>query len=339
MLKKRYRIIVSAKIALAFGLMWFLIHGGKLNAAAVAGASQHWPILLLGVFLLYLQMAVGAWRWNLLLGVQGIRLPFYKVFSLTMIGNLFNIVIPGAVGGDVIKGYYVSRCTSERKTQVVTTVLVDRIVGLLGMMAVAMFAGLLDWSLVSSNRTFTALYIFTAASFLAACLVLWISFSASREWATALERVTHRLPGSAIINHVIESLLEYRSQPGVVLQSIVLGCVAQALCCVTFYLSALALGYGDLPVRAYLLVVPLGLVTTALPVAPGGVGVGQAAFYGLFRLLPGATGAMGANACTVFQCLIVVMSLTGVVFYLTYKQESLGDVFTVPAAAEVPLEG
>src|ERR1700736_679080 len=105
MLKKRYRIIVTAKITLAIGLMWFLIHAGKLNTAAVAGASQHWPILLLGVVLLYLQMAIGAWRWNLLLGVQGIRLPPHKVFSLTMIGNLFNIVIPGAVGGDVIKGY------------------------------------------------------------------------------------------------------------------------------------------------------------------------------------------------------------------------------------------
>jgi glycosyltransferase 2 family protein len=339
-LRKRYRLIATAKIAVAIGLMWFLIHGGKLNTAAVAGAAQRWPLLLLGIFLLYLQMAVGAWRWNILLNVQAVRIPLVKTFSLTMIGTVFNMIIPGAVGGDVIKGYYVSRCTVERKAHVVTTILVDRVLGLVGMMAVATFAGLLDWSLVSVNRTFTTLFFFAAASFLLLCVGLWISFCASGRWATAVEGFTERLPGSAIIKRLIESLLEYRSRPSAVFQAVALSCVAQALCCVTFYLSALALGYSDLPVRAYLLVVPLGLVTTALPVAPGGIGVGQAAFYGLFQLLPEATGAMGANACTVFQCLIVLMSLTGFLFYFTYKDEAAPDVFSVPPpVADVPLEG
>jgi hypothetical protein len=139
MLKRRYPVIAAVQIVLAAGLMWFLIHAGKLNTTAVAGASRHWPILLLGVVLLYLQVAIGAWRWNLLLGVQGLRLPLNKAFSLTMIGALFNIAIPGAVGGDVVKGYYLSRCTFERKTHAVTTVIVDRIVGLLGLLALTMF--------------------------------------------------------------------------------------------------------------------------------------------------------------------------------------------------------
>ena len=339
MLKRRYPVIAAVKIAVAAGLMWFLIHAGKLNTAAVAGASRHWPILLLGVVLLYLQVAIGAWRWNLLLGVQGLQLPLNKAFSLTMIGALFNIAIPGAVGGDVVKGYYVSRCTFERKAHAATTVLVDRIVGLLGLLALAMLAGLLDWSLVRSNRTFTLLFVFTAASLLAGCLVLWISFAATWKSAVAVERLAHRLPGAAIINRVIESLLEYRSQPSVVLRAIAVSIVAQALGCLAFYLSALALGYGDIPLPAYLLVVPLGLVSTALPLAPAGIGVGQTAFYALFHLLPGVTGDMGANTCTVFQCLTVLMDLTGLAFYLTYKQESVGEQLSGSALlVEVSLE-
>lgn len=339
MLKRRYPVIAAVKIAVAAGLMWFLIHAGKLNTTAVAGASRHWPILLLGVVLLYVQLAIGAWRWNLLLGVQGLRLPLNKAFSLTMIGALFNIAIPGAVGGDVVKGYYVSRCTFERKTHAITTVLVDRIVGLLGLLALAMLAGLLDWSLVRSNRTFTVLFVFTSASFLVACLVLWISFAATRESAVAVEQWGNRLPGSAVITRVIESLLEYRGQSSVVLQAIAVSIVAQALGCLAFYLSALALGYADIPLRAYLLVVPLGLATTALPLAPGGIGVGQAAFYALFHLLPGATGEMGANTCTVFQCLTVLMDLTGLAFYLTYKQETVGEQLNRSAPlVEVSLE-
>jgi glycosyltransferase 2 family protein len=338
--KARYPMIAGAKIALAVGLMWFLIHGGKLNTSAVTGALRHWPILLLGMMLLYLQVAIGAWRWNLLLDVQGVRLPLSKAFSLTMIGALFNIVIPGAVGGDVVKGFYVSRCTDERKAHAVTTILIDRIVGLLGLLALATLASLLDWSLVRSNRTFTALFVFTAVSFVAGCLVVWISFAATEKWATTVQGWAHRLPGSAIIDRVVESLLQYRGRPYVVLQAIAVSSVAQALCCVTFGLSALALGYDGIPVRAYLMVVPLGLVTTALPVSPGGIGVGQAAFYALFSLVPGATGAMGANTCTVFQCVTLLMNLTGLAFYLTHKRESSGEIPSGAAlVAEASVEG
>jgi hypothetical protein len=57
-------------------------------------------------------------------------------------------------------------------------------------------------------------------------------------------------------------------------------------------------------------------------------------------LLPDATGGMGANACTVFQCLVVLMSLSGFVFYFTYKNEAAADVFSVPPpVADLPLEG
>jgi glycosyltransferase 2 family protein len=337
---KRYPLVVTTKIALAVGLMWFFVHGGKLNAAAVAGASRNWPILLVGILLLYLQVAIGAWRWNLLLNVQGVRLPLRRAFSLTMIGALFNIIVPGSVGGDVIKGYYVSRCTFERKAHAVTTVLVDRIVGLLGMLALAVFAGLLDWSIVRGNRTFMSLFLFTAGALLIGCLVAWISLAASQKSAVAVERLAHRLPGSAIISRVIESLLEYRDRPFVVLQAIAVSMVAQGLSCLAFYLSASALGYTSIPVRSCLLVVPLGLVATAIPVSPGGIGVGQAAFYALFSLVPGASGAMGANICTVFQCLTVLMNLTGSVFYLTYKRQASGEGLRNPGpVAEASLEG
>ena len=339
-LVKRYPLIAAAKVVLAASLMWFLIHAGKLNPAAVAAAWRHWPALLAGLLLLYVQLAIGAWRWNLLLEVQGVRLPLSKAFSLTMIGALFNIIVPGSVGGDVIKGYYVSRCTFDRKAHAVTTVLVDRIVGLLGMLALAVFAGFFDWSVVRSNRTFTSLFVFAAGSLLTGGLVVWLSLAATQRSAAAVERLAHRLPGSAVISRVIESLLEYRDRPRVVLRAIAVSSVAQALGCLAFYLSASALGYTDIPIRSCLLVVPLGLVATAIPVSPGGIGVGQAAFYALFTLVPGATGAMGANICTVFQGLTLLMNLTGLVFYLTYKRESEREGFRGPASvAEAAAEG
>jgi hypothetical protein len=48
---------------------------------------------------------------------------------------------------------------------------------------------------------------------------------------------------------------------------------------------------------------------------------------------------MGANTCTVFQCLTVLMDLTGLAFYLTYKQEPVGEQLSRSAPlVEVSLE-
>src|SRR5262249_29123467 len=102
------RAIHVAKVVLAVALISWMIGSGKLNLAQVVGAATHWPELLAMAAVAYAQLALTAWRWNLLLDAQGVALTFRQVFSLTMIGVLFNAVIPSSVGGDVIKGYYIS---------------------------------------------------------------------------------------------------------------------------------------------------------------------------------------------------------------------------------------
>ena len=53
--------------------------------------------------------------------------------------------MPGAVGGDIIKAFYVCRENSQRKTPVLLSILLDRIIGLLGLFVAAslylIFAG------------------------------------------------------------------------------------------------------------------------------------------------------------------------------------------------------
>src|SRR5262249_36612237 len=109
-----------------------------------------------------------------------------------------------------------------------------------------------------------------------------------------------------------------------------------ALGAIGFYFCTLSLQYAQIPLGDLFLVVPLGLASTALPVAPAGIGVGQAAFYALFEFLPDATAAMGATACTVFQFVLVVMDLTGFGFYLSYKRDEALPVDERAAAVAAP---
>jgi uncharacterized membrane protein YbhN (UPF0104 family) len=72
--------------------------------------------MLAVVILLAIQPAVTAWRWNLFLRAQAIGIPYLQDFGLTMIGLSFNVAIPGAVGGDLIKGYYVVLPQSDERS-------------------------------------------------------------------------------------------------------------------------------------------------------------------------------------------------------------------------------
>ena len=52
---------------------------------------------------------------------------------LYFIGHFFNSFMPGATGGDFVKAYYASKESSHKKTEIVATVFIDRLVGLLYM--------------------------------------------------------------------------------------------------------------------------------------------------------------------------------------------------------------
>jgi hypothetical protein len=56
-----------------------------------------------------------------------------------------------------------------------------------------------------------------------------------------------------------------------------------------------------------------------IPLSPGGVGIGQAAFYGLCQALSPGAGEAASNAFTVYQTLQVAVYLSGFVNYLSHK--------------------
>jgi hypothetical protein len=50
------------------------VYSGKLDVRQVTGSLARWPTLLATACLFYLQRAVTAWRWNLLLRAREIRI-------------------------------------------------------------------------------------------------------------------------------------------------------------------------------------------------------------------------------------------------------------------------
>lgn len=85
---------------------------------------------------------IAAWRWGILLKVQGIDIGLWGLFRLTLIGVFFSNVIPGSVSGDIIKMAYIMKCAPDKKSEAAFSIVVDRFLGLSGLFLVAMVSSL-----------------------------------------------------------------------------------------------------------------------------------------------------------------------------------------------------
>lgn len=136
-LKKFFWFFV--KLAIAGGIVAYLAF--KNPTEIIDGFRSFNYIWLVPALLFYLlHMLVCAWRWHRLTRILGVRLSGFEALSLTMQGYFFSLVIPGgAIGGDVVKmGVLSKRTRPGAKMEGAFTILMDRIVGMIALFALAL---------------------------------------------------------------------------------------------------------------------------------------------------------------------------------------------------------
>ena len=308
------------KIAFAVGVIYWMTSSGKLNFHVVGRAFGHWPLALFLVATLYLQIAVISWRWNVLNGALGFGIRYGEAFSLSMIGMLFTVVIPGSVGGDVIKAYYVGTRVPNRRAHAFTTILMDRFLGLLSLLTLGAAGVFWNYRVILTNKVMTTLATFVVLAFFGGCLALLIAVLFSGQVTGFLRRFEGRVP---LVGHAVkccEALEAFRAKPWVLVIGVLMSLPSHLVACLGMHVAMGMVGAGEMPLERFLLIVPLGLISTVLPLSPGGVGIGQAAFYGLCQALSPGTGEGASNAFTVYQTLQVAVYLTGFANYLSHKR-------------------
>jgi uncharacterized membrane protein YbhN (UPF0104 family) len=301
----------------AFGAAVFawMAFSGKLNFTEIGRSFSHWPVMLAILGLGYCQAAITAWRWRLLLAAQEIPLSFRRTWGLTMIGLLFNVAIPGSVGGDLIKGYYVTRAAGGRKTHAATSILMDRVSGLIGLFFLGTAMALFNLGETLRNPATRILGALVVAGFAGGLAGLYAAIFAGDR----LSRWTF-LP--RVLRTVFAALHEYRVKPGVAPAALALSVANQTISCLSLYLALRSTGVVGVPAGQFFLIAPLGFAATAVPVAPAGIGVGQAAFFALFHIVAPAYASAGTAAFTAFQAITILLCLSGLIWYIPYRQAS-----------------
>jgi hypothetical protein len=122
-----------------------------------------------------------------------------------------------------------------------------------------------------------------------------------------------------ILLKIYEAICRYRRHKLILLATIGLSVMVHLGIILAMSLCAQALGITHIALPDYFFLTPLGLITTAIPIAPAGIGVGHAAFGVLYKTI-GAEKA-GINIFNMWVLFQVLVFLFGIIFWLLNRSK------------------
>lgn len=270
-------------------------------------------VQLEGLLVALLLMTVGAMiavkRWQLLLAVAGCLTSFSTAFRLSFLGLFFNLIVPGLTGGDVIKAVLVVREHPERRADALMSVIVDRGLGLLTLIGLAV---LVTWW---PGSRFYEVRLAVLLTFLGILFGLWVFLAPFPRRVLKIESLLAKLPQKDRIQALDRALRLYGSHPWKLALAIVLSVANHGALALGLYALGRAFGDKDLSYPEYLGVASIANTISSIPIAPGGWGVGEAAYASLFHMLK-APPTLGIAVSVTFRLLSMGMGLVGGLFLI-----------------------
>ncbi len=283
-------------------------------AEALGRADKGW--ILLGILVGSLTYIAGTFRFGVLLRAQGIFLPWLRVGEIFMIGLFFNLFGLGSTGGDVVKIFYVLRETGDKKTAAAFTVLMDRVVGLVALLLIALGFTAFRYRWLTQTSAATALV--TAFSVVMATAMAVLLAAAFLAVTGLAERLPAHLPGRAKIIELVKVFQNFGRDWRRLIIALLLSFVAHGAMFFTFYAAGRALHAG-VSMLDLATIMPIVNTIISLPISVSGVGVREKLFEELLGGLCGVAPSVAVLISVIGFSIGIFFCLLGGAVYLFYR--------------------
>jgi uncharacterized membrane protein YbhN (UPF0104 family) len=288
----------------------------------------HWGYCALAFVIGFIAVLSTFVRWYIL--VRAVDLPFRMADAMRLgfIGLFFNTFLPGSVGGDAIKAWFLIK-EQSRRTVAVATVIMDRAIALWALVWFVALLGAAFWlggllvgdGAEQCRRIVVVAWVIVGASMVVWCLLGLLPGRRADQFAERLERLP-RFGGHAA--ELWRAVWIYRCRPATVYGVMALSLAGFVGFVLLFYYSMLTLwdtssGQEVPTLTQHFLIIPIGLVIQAMPLFPGGAGIGELGF-GLLYDWVGASEAAGVQGSVVQR---IIMWVYGLIGYVIYKRMHL----------------
>lgn len=278
-------------IAASLALVGIAFRNVQLDDFALALARLDVGLLLLATALYFVDLALRAVRWKMLIGGAA-RVALWQAYVGLIVGYAANNLLPARVG-ELARALAAGRLSGARPATLLGTIVVERVldgltvVGLLALLLALLPAA--DWvrtAIVAGGIVFGLL------------LALLVAAVAARARLTTL---THRLltPLPPAMRQQALSIVDAglggiaaSLAPGTALLAVLLSVVIWLIGAAIYLAVATAFGVS-LPLWWWVIAICLVNLATSLPLAPAGLGAFELALVALLTLagVPEATGA------------------------------------------------
>jgi glycosyltransferase 2 family protein len=289
--------------------------------------------LAIAALLMVTAASLQIYRWYLL--VRALDLPFTvrNAFRLSLVGIFYNTFIPGAIGGDLVKAYFIAHAHPERRTRAVASVIADRALGLFGLILFVAVLGSIAWGMddprINGNPDLQWIVkVMVGIAGLSVLVFLLLGLVLHREEIFA-GRLRRNIPK---VGHSLAELwyavCEYRKRLKVVALGVLLSAASHFGLVFAFHSASRV--FPPVPpanpavelatLSEHMVIAPIGFIAQAIPITPGGVGVAEGVFAWLYKLSgrPESRGMIARLALRLVEWLI---ALTGYIVYLRMRAE------------------
>jgi uncharacterized protein (TIRG00374 family) len=311
------------------GLLAYVVSGTDWSALRSL-LTTPWLVAMI-VALPAVGALLGAARLRVLSGAQGVRLPLTTAFQITTISAFFNLCIPGATGGDVVKMWYLSRVTQQRPVEVAAIWFVDRLTGVFALLILLIAIGAANLSFVAAHPALRWLLGGAIVTFAA----LLLAAALGGVLVGGLERLRSVVtPLRDLLARGAQAIRAFRHHPAALVEAVGISFIGHGAMLATFVAIASFL-LPSMPPGLVSLLVLFGMFANAVPLTRGGVGGGETAFDPLFRWA-GAAG--GAGLLLVWRIGLIPFCVVGWLMYVAgvRRRKQPADQDRRAAAVAVP---
>lgn len=332
------------KAAFAAALLWYVID--RAGFAEVRGrlAGIHLGTWLLGLAMIFTGTCISIVRWHMLMRSVGLDSQAWAAFRIGWIGVFFNNVVPGLTGGDLVKAIYITREHPRQRTDAVISVIVDRLVGIVALALIA--AVVIPFDFDRYRQVALGIYGFLGVAAVGAVLVL--SRRVKARLRQALERAGRKGgDGNSLLAKVDRAISMYRERLGTIALALAMSFVVHMLLIVGIWFFGEALSHGSLSgsglqgaelaqrqaelevlaglgLDVHCSLIPIIMIISSVPIAPAGIGVGEAAFVYFYGAVDVAQADATALSLT-YRFTTIVISLFGGLLLLTGRRDVLAS--------------
>src|SRR5881398_3710081 len=310
-------LVTLFQLAITIAVLYWVYHDPNRRtqmAEALRHARYSWVVI--GILAYVIVEIAAAFRWHVLLKVQGIHLSLLRLSGLFLIGLFYNQFLPGGTGGDIIKSYYLLKETPHKKAGALLAVVFDRFIGLVALVAVTATLIALRYDFLSQkpqtrNLLWLLLILLSASvAFLIATFVI--------SGFKLFHYFPAHFPGRDKLIEIFAAYHLYARHWRASLVAFGASIIAHLATFTAFLFAAYALGVR-VPLVDFFSIMPVERTISALPISFAGIGLREKVLQIMLNGLCGVPEAKAILIGSLSFLIILVCCLPGAIVYLFYK--------------------